>query len=96
MDSFRAWTDRSLLLLEWHPTKPYSTTNFFSSVGKLSASAVKITIVLFLLADGLVQVLWFPDFTLPFKGTHIVVEGATLTRRRVEEINVCTCFSHRL
>ena len=34
---------RSLLLLEWHPTKPQSSNNCFASVGKLSASAVRIT-----------------------------------------------------
>ena len=43
VESILAWTDRSLLLLEWRPIKPQSSSNFFSSVGKLSASAIKIT-----------------------------------------------------
>ena len=43
VESILAWTDTSLLLLEWHPTKPYSRSNSFASVGKLSASAVRIT-----------------------------------------------------
>ena len=42
-DFILVWTDRSLLLFEWHPTKPQSLSNQFASVGKLSASAVKIT-----------------------------------------------------
>ena len=46
--------------------------------------------------NRLVQVLWFPEFTLPVEGTHFVEEEATLVRWHVEEFNVCNCFSHRL
>ena len=41
--SIPAWTDRSQLLLEWHPTKPYSSSNSFASVDEMSASAVRNT-----------------------------------------------------
>ena len=37
----------------------------------------------------LVQVLWFPTFTLPVDGTHIVEEKAIRVRWK---FNVCTCF----
>ena len=37
-------------------------------------------IELFTFGNRLVQVLWLPEFTLPLKGNHIVVENATLVR----------------
>ena len=46
VESILAWTDRSLLLLEWHPAKSESSRNCFLSVGKLSASAFKMTCAL--------------------------------------------------
>ena len=111
MESILAWTDRSLFLLEWHPTKPWSSSNYFAS--KLSASAVRITCALLfpqnslrsdksatfeLLTFGtrLVQVLWSPQFTLPVERTHIVEENATLVHWHVKKLNVCNCFYHRL
>ena len=45
VQSILAWTDRSLLLLEWHPTKPQSSSNCLFSVGELSVFAAKITCV---------------------------------------------------
>ena len=38
VESILAWPDRSSLLLERHPTKPWSSNNCLASVGKLSAS----------------------------------------------------------
>ena len=50
---FFAWTDRSWLLAEWHPTKPSSSSNCHVSVGKLSASDVKITWAMLFLQNSL-------------------------------------------
>ena len=69
-----------------------SARNYFSRLLR----ELKHLCALFTFGNGLVQVLWLPEFTLPVEGTHIVEKNATLVRWHVEKFNMCTCFCHKL
>ena len=49
-------------------------------------------IKIFTFGSRLIQVLWFPEFTLPIEGTEIVEEDAALVSWYVDELNVFTYF----